>query len=912
MGYNKTLNLPRTSFPMKANLPQREPELLKFWEENRIYHKMLQGKEKIYILHDGPPYANGDIHLGQAYNKILKDIVMKSKALSGYATPYIPGWDCHGLPVELQLLKKLGKRRKSEVDILPFRKKAREYALSFVNRQKKEFKRLGILGEWDTPYLTMNYSYQAKIMEAFLLLYQKGYIYRAEKPIYWCIECETALAEAEIEYEEKVSPSIWVKFKVDDPGKYSLPSSSFILIWTTTPWTLPGNLAVALHPEEYYLWIEKGEETWLVAEKARERVEEEIGSKLGKPLKRVQGKDLEGIAYQHPLFPETKGVIVTAPYVSMEEGSGCVHTAPGHGEEDFHTGERYKLPPFSPVNEKGYFNDKAGEFSGLRIDRANPLIIQKLKQEGSLVKEGEITHTYPHCWRCKKPIIFRATTQWFLGVERHNLRKLALEKVKQVRWVPSASENRIRGMLELRPDWCLSRQRLWGIPIPAFHCRNCAAVIVDNSVLAPILEKVKEEGVDFWFEKEERELLPTGFSCPQCGKTEFRKETDILDVWMDSGVSHFAVLKEKGENFWPADMYLEGSDQHRGWFQTSLLTSLGLFGAPPYREVLTHGFVVDSEGKKMSKSLGNVVDPQDTVKKYGAEILRLWVASTDYSRDMRVSEEIIKGAIDAYRKIRNTCRFILGNLYDFSFSGDAQPKETWWEIDKWIYNRLQKLVEKVLKFYQEYEFIRAFQELYQFAVNDLSSLYLDILKDRLYVFPANSAARRSAQSVLYIILRDYIKLIAPFLSFTAEEVWKHLQEKEESIFLSRFPSPDRVDKELEDKWQKFWTIRERVYQALEEARTNKIIGSSLEARVNITFSQEEEEFIQEFLQDLPMLFIVSQVEVKKGNKWEVKVNKASGEKCERCWLWSETVGKDLEHPNVCSRCSSFLREVNHA
>jgi len=907
MGYDKTLNLPRTSFPMKANLPEREPDFIRFWEENRIYHKMLQKRQKMYVLHDGPPYANGDIHLGQAYNKILKDIVIKSKALSGYSTPYIPGWDCHGLPVELQLMKKLGKRRKDEVEILSFRKRAREYALSFVKRQREEFKRLGILGEWDTPYLTMNYSYQAKIMEAFLILYEKGYIYRGEKPIYWCIECETALAEAEVEYEEKVSHSIWVKFKLENPEGYSLPSSSFILIWTTTPWTLPGNLAVALHPEEYYLWVNKGEEVWLVGEKTESRLEEEIGFKFGRVLKRLKGKELEGIEYQHPLFPQKKGSIVLAEYVSMEEGSGCVHTAPGHGEEDFRTGEKYGLPPFSPVNEKGYFNEEAGEFAGLRVDEANPIIIQRLEKQGALVKKGKITHTYPHCWRCKTPVIFRATTQWFLGVDNHNLRAIALEKVGKIKWVPPASENRIKGMIESRPDWCLSRQRLWGIPIPAFHCKNCGRIIVDRAILTPILEEVKEKGVDFWFEREEKDLLPSGFKCPKCGGGEFRKEKDILDVWMDSGVSHFAVLKEKGEKFWPADMYLEGSDQHRGWFQTSLLTSIGLFGESPYREVVTHGFVVDSEGKKMSKSLGNVVDPQDTVKKYGAEILRLWVASTDYSRDMRISEEILKGTIDAYRKIRNTSRFILGNLYDFSFSEDAQPKEAWWEIDMWAYNRLQKLIEKVLKFYRQYEFVRAFQELYQFAVNDLSSLYLDILKDRLYVFPSASPARRSAQTVLYVILRDYTKLIAPFLSFTAEEIWRHLQEKEESVFLSHFPSPEKVEEELEKKWENFWKMRERVYQVLEEARKNKVIGSSLEAKVNITFTDEESEFVQSFLKDLPMLLIVSQVEVKRGSNWKVEVEKAGGKKCERCWMWSESVGKDSEHPNICSRCINFLR-----
>ena len=903
MGYEKTLNLPKTSFSMKANLPQREPEILNFWEEKDIYHKMLKGKEKKFVLHDGPPYANGDIHLGQAYNKILKDIVIKSKTLSGYSTVFIPGWDCHGLPVELQLMKKLGKRRKEEVEISSFRKKARDYASNFVNRQREEFKRLGVFGEWRNPYLTMNYSYQAKIMETFLSLYKKGYIYRGKKPIYWCIECETALAEAEVEYKEKVSPSIWVKFKVK--GEVS----SYILIWTTTPWTLPANLGVTLHPEESYLWVKRGNESYLVAEKTRDRVEKELGIKFEKILNRKIGKELEGLAYEHPFFNKECKVLL-GEYVSMEEGSGCVHTAPGHGEEDFITGLKYGLSPFSPVDGKGYFTEEAGEFAGLRVNKANKVIIKRLEEKGLLVKSGEITHTYPHCWRCKKPVIFRATTQWFLGVDINDLRKNALKSIKDVNWIPKISYNRIKGMLETRPDWCLSRQRLWGVPLPVFYCKKCGEPVINEEILAPIIDRVRKEGVDFWFEKDEKELLPEGFSCPKCGSKEFEKEKDILDVWMDSGTSHFSVLRK--ENLWPADMYLEGSDQHRGWFQTSLLVSLGLFGKPPYKQVLTHGFVVDNEGKKMSKSIGNVIDPQNIVKKYGAEILRLWVASTDYSRDMRVSEKILKGNIDAYRKIRNTSKFILGNLYDFNFSSDKEPKENWLEIDLWAYNSLQKLIRDVLKSYENYEFVRAFHLLYQFAVREMSSLYLDILKDRLYVFPASSIPRRACQTVLYIILRDYTKLVSPFLSFTAEEVWKNLQEREESVFLSKFPPLEKFDKALEERWNKFWEIREKVYQKLEEARVNKIIRSSLEAKVKISVPENGFEFLESFRGDLPMLFITSQVKIEKGNEWSIEVEKAKGKKCARCWMYSESVGEDSEYPDLCRRCAKFLKEAKYA
>ncbi len=902
--YRQTLNLPSTSFPMKANLPSREPEILKFWEEKKIYYRMLEGKNKVFILHDGPPYANGDIHLGQAYNKILKDIVIKSKSLSGLRTPYVPGWDCHGLPVELQLFRRMGIQKKEEVDPLKFRKEARKYALFYVNRQREEFQRLGVLGDWGNPYLTMDYTYQAKIIEAFMTLVKKGYVYRGKKPIYWCINCETALAEAEVEYQEKKSPSLWVKFPLLQKI-HSLPA--FILIWTTTPWTLPGNVAVALHPEEIYIWVKVKEEVWLFSEKAQERIAKETGVKGEEIKERKKGKEMEGLEYLHPLL-EKKGKIVMADYVTTEEGSGCVHTAPGHGEEDYQTGILYGLEVFSPVDEKGRFTEEVKKYQGLKVWEANKVIVKDLKNKGLLIKEGEIYHTYPHCWRCKNPVIFRATPQWFLGIERNNLRKKALESIHKVKWFPPVSKNRIRGMLENRPDWCLSRQRLWGVPIPALYCQNCGRTILEEKIVNKVIEEVKKQGADVWFEKEVSEFLPPGFRCPECGGKNFRKEKDILDVWLDSGISHYAVLKEREELSWPADMYLEGSDQHRGWFQTSLLASLGIMDNPPYREVLTHGFVVDKEGKKMSKSLGNVIDPQEVVKKYGADILRLWVASSEYSKDIKISEEILSINIDAYRKIRNTCRFILGNLNDFDPEKDALPKEKWWEIDRWAYDQLQKLIQKVKKFYESYQFFRVYQTLYQFAVKEMSSFYLDVLKDRLYVYPPLSPARRSAQTVLYKILTAYVKLMAPILSFTAEEVWQNLPQEEESVFLSSFPESEEWDEERDKKWGKLLQVREKVLQALEKARKDKLIGNSLEARLEIKSEGETFNLLKEFEEDLPMIFLTSQVSLKEGKELEIKVFRAQGEKCARCWMWSETVGKDKNFPQICSRCVKFIKE----
>ncbi len=925
--YSHTLNLPKTKFQMKANLPQKEPATLKFWEENDIYKKMLSKSNKKYILHDGPPYANGDIHLGQSMNKILKDIVIKYKSLEGYSTPFTPGWDCHGLPVELQLFKKLDIKRKEEIDILEFRKKAREYAQSYVDRQRTQFKRLGVLADWDNPYITMSYDYESKIIDAFRELTKKGYVYLDKKPIYWCISCETALAEAEVEYAPHISPSIWVKFPL------TKEKNKFVIIWTTTPWTIPANLAVALHPEYDYAWVDvkiknkiskiKNSETWLIAKDLVKTVMEQLGISDYKITKTNKGKELEGLEYKHPLFNK-KGITVTANYISLEEGTGCVHTAPGHGQEDYLTGIKYKLPIFSPVNEKGLFTDEVGELTGKQVFKANDYIVELLDKTGLLLKSDKLEHSYPHCWRCKKPVIFRACKQWFIGVDRKNLRQRALEKVKQVQWAPGISINRIEGMLKTRPDWCLSRQRLWGVGIPAVYCEKCGVEILNSRVMENVRDTVAKEGADAWFKYEVEKFLPKDFACPKCKNTKgFRKEKDILDVWLDSGISHIAVLKDSKQLDWPADLYLEGSDQHRGWFQTSLLTSVALFDGPPYKTVLTHGFVVDSEGKKMSKSMGNVTNPQVIVNSYGADILRLWAVSSDWENDIRIGEEILKRCVEAYRKIRNTARFILGNLYDFKYPQNAVTRDKWLEIDKWAYNKCLMLLKDVRQAYKNFQFIKAYQLLYQFSNVDMSSTYLDILKDRLYILPADSAERCSAQTVMHFILRTLTQLIAPFMSFTAEEIWQNCDFEEKSVFLTNLTDEQEIDEALEQKWQKIFALRETVQKYLEEARQKQIIGGSLEAEVILRTKDSYIKSLGIPKEDLATIFIVSNVEINPirnpatdtmagssdisseliSNGARIEIKKAPGEKCARCWKWDKKIDKISQ---LCPRCDRIV------
>lgn len=921
MDYSKTLNLPKTKFPMRAGLPRKEPQILEFWGKEKIYEKARKLREESvkFVLHDGPPYANGDIHLGQAFNKILKDIIVKYKLMRGYDTPFVPGWDCHGLPVEHQLFKELGVNKR-DISCVDFRKKAREYAFSFVERQKEEFRRLGVFGHWENPYLTMDYEYESEIIRYFGNLARKGYIHRRMKPIYWCFNCQTALAEAEIEYKIKESPSIYVKFLLKDRIRdIDFSGNVYILIWTTTPWTLPANLAVAVHPELNYILVqeENSREAFIVAQDSFKNIQSEDSDKKWKTVASFSGKTLKGLRYLRP-FLNGEGSVLLAEFVNPEEGTGCVHIAPGHGEEDYFLGLKNNLPIFSPVDDEGRFSDEVKEFKGIKVFEANRLIEEELEKKGAIFKKGKLQHSYPHCWRCGKPVIFRATPQWFLIVDKNNLREKALNLVSsKVKWVPSSSKSRMESMLRERPDWCLSRQRYWGVGIPVVYCNSCKKPILDERVIEIVAKKVAERGSDVWFEEEVDSFVPEDFKCPYCGSTDFSKEQDILDVWFESGISHQAVLVNKMNLNNPADLYLEGSDQHRGWFQTSLLTSVALKGRPPYEKVLTHGFIVDAQGKKMSKSLGNVVDPQEIVRKYGAEILRLWTALEDYSEDIRISDDIIAYATEVYRKIRNSYRFILGNLFDFSPVRDRVDYAELREVDRWILCKLHRLIEEVTEFYEKFRFHEAIQQLHRFTNNYLSAFYFDILKDRLYTFLPASPQRRAAQMALYSILNVLAKLTFPVLSFTSEEVWGYIREmekdREKSVFLSSWPevNPELIDEELEDRWEKIMQFRERVLKRMEEARQDEIISSSLEARLIIKVPEELFGILSNLGEEaLKEIFIVSQIELESSSEEKIEIKKALGKKCKRCWNYSERVGENKEHPFLCERCWKVIEEIN--
>jgi isoleucyl-tRNA synthetase len=928
--YKGTLNLPVTDFPMKANLTQREPDFLKFWQENKIYEKMQEGREKnqSYILHDGPPYANGHIHIGHALNKILKDIIIKYRTMRRYYSPYVPGWDCHGLPIELQVDKNLGDKKDS-IDILEKRKLCREYAQKFVEIQRDEFMRLGVLGDWYRPYLTMTYGYEAATIREFYRFLEKGYVYRGRKPVHWCPSCVTALAEAEVEYNDRTAPSIYVKFRLKDEDARALTGGKgnegvFMVIWTTTPWTLPANLALAVHPEVEYAVIRKGNEYYVVAEPLAGGLTQVIGLD-GETVKKVKGAELAGMKAMHP-FIERESVVVTGEFVTVEEGTGIVHIAPGHGEDDYEIGIKHGLDIYAPVDKNGKFTREAGELEGQFVFKANPVIIDMLSRRNALMGKVDITHSYPHCWRCKKPVIFRATEQWFISVEKDNLREKCLEQIEKVTWIPSWGRDRITAMVKNRPDWCISRQRAWGVPIAVFTCTGCSEIVTDRQVLESVVRQFGEQGADIWFEPGADRFLPQGLTCRKCSGTEFRKEMDILDVWFDSGVSHAAVVERDERLSWPADMYLEGSDQHRGWFQSSLLTSTGTRGRAPFGTVLTHGFVVDGSGKKMSKSVGNVVAPQDVIKKNGAEILRLWVSAEDYRDDIRISDEIVQRLTEAYRKIRNTSRFLLGNISDFD-GGDYRSSLL--EIDRWAMSRLQNLVRKVTSAYESCDFHEVFHSLYNFCIVDMSSFYLDILKDRVYTFRKDSPERRAAQWTMRQILTVITKLIAPILSFTAEEVWRFMRDgRGESIFLSGFPEAEErfLNNDLEQRWAKLQKIRDTVNKALEIKRKEKFIGNSLEALVVLYSTGDAYAMLDAYRDFLPTLFIVSKVELMKydevmGAEEPVKkeafegedlkglyvsVRRAVGRKCERCWNFSTLVGSFADDPDICERCHPVL------
>ena len=924
MSYKETLNLPKTDFPMKANLPEREPEIEELWDEKNLYGAMREkgrGKKK-FILHDGPPYANGDIHIGTALNKILKDIVVRYATMRGYDSPYVPGWDCHGLPIELKAIESLGIKR-HDVGPVELRKKCREYALKYVDIQRKEFKRLGVTGDWDNPYLTLSPGYEAKQIEIFGEMAMKGYLYRGLKPVYWCPECETALAEFEVEYKDIVSPSLYVAFPVVD-GKGVIPESWSFAAWTTTPWTLPANVAVALHPDEGYRAYETPRGTLIMAEKRAEASLKDMGLE-GKPLSgRWKGKDLEKVTVSHPLFDRTSLVII-GEHVNMEEGTGCVHTAPGHGEEDFIACKPYSLPVIMPIDGKGVFTQEAGEFAGLRFDEARKAIVDALRKKGRLISEGEVSHSYPHCWRCKGELIYRATVQWFASVE--GFREEMLRAIDSVKWIPKSGKERIASMVKERPDWCISRQRAWGVPLPIFYCKECGEPLVTRESIKAVADVFRKEGSDAWFERSPEDLLPAGTKCPSCGHGEFSKETDIMDVWFDSGSSHAAVLEERPELSWPADLYLEGSDQHRGWFQSSLITSVATRGQPPYRAVLTHGFTVDAEGRKMSKSLGNVVGPDEVIAKYGADVLRLWAASSDYRGDIRLSWTIVSQMAEVYRKIRNTVRFLLSNLYDFDPAKWDKEGVALEEFHRWALGELNNLIRRVTEHFDSYEFHLLYHDIHNFCVLTMSSFYLDVLKDVLYCSHPEDGERRAAQVTLYTILRTLLRLIAPIMPHTAEEAWQYTPKLEGdpwSVHLMDWPLPDPAfdDPELMGRWEKILETRSVVTKALEKARSEKLIGASLEAEVEVeTADEETRSILERYSRSLPGLFIVSGVSLGKetghreplvvheeGNV-KVRVFKAKGEKCERCWVYSEDVGKDPEHPRLCPRCSEVMSRM---
>lgn len=919
--YKNTLNLPKTDFPMKANLAKREPELLAFWEERGIYQKIQEKNRDAepFILHDGPPYANGHIHMGHALNKVLKDIIVKYRSMKGYYTPYVPGWDCHGLPIEHQVDKKLGSKKHS-TPLIEKRKLCRDYASRFIDIQREEFKRLGVLGDWQNPYITMSYEYEASIARAFLDILKRGYVYKGKKPVHWCPTCVTALAEAEVEYAEKVSPSIYVRFRVLREYAEGISSGDdvYFVIWTTTPWTLPANLALAVHPDVKYVAVKKEDGVYIVADPLRQRLSEEI-SLNGEVIREFKGAELRGIRAAHP-FVDRESVVVTGDFVTTEDGTGVVHIAPGHGEDDYLIGLEHDLEIYAPVDDRGRFTTDALGLKGEFVFKANELIIEKLRELGALLGASEIKHSYPHCWRCKRPVIFRATEQWFISVEKDDLRKKCLDEIDRVQWVPRWGRERIYSMMTGRPDWCISRQRAWGVPITIISCESCGEPVVDDGVFQRIVDSFKSRGADAWFEVPLEEYLGEGYTCKSCGSGQFKKEQDILDVWFDSGVSHIAVCKEDKRLKWPAEMYLEGSDQHRGWFQSSLITSVALMQRAPYDTVLTHGFVVDGKGKKMSKSLGNVISPEDIIKQNGAEILRLWASAEDYRDDIRLSKEILSRLIEAYRKIRNTCRFLLGNIHDFDH---RDYSESLLEIDRWAMSRLQDLIRKVTRAYENYDFHEVFHRIYNFCIVDMSSFYLDILKDRLYTFRADSPERRAAQWTIKEILITITKLMAPVLSFTSEEIWQFMSfTDEESVFLSNFPvvREEFVDLELEKRWQGLIDVRDLVNKALEEKRAQKVIGNSLEAKVVLYAQGERAQLLNQYRDFLPALFIVSSVELSQYSErpedaltseeisdLAVVVQRAEGKKCQRCWNWSETVGSFDDEPEVCSRCYQVLK-----
>ncbi|PYT76678.1 MAG: isoleucine--tRNA ligase [Acidobacteria bacterium] len=937
----KTLNLPKTNFPMKASLPENEPKQLAAWYGAHLYERILEARkgQPLFVLHDGPPYPTGEIHLGTGLNKILKDLIVKTKSMAGYYAPYVPGWDCHGLPIETQVEKELG--GKGKVPPAEFRKLCREFATRYVEQHKRDFKRLGIFGQWNDPYLTMSFDYEATIAGAFLDFMEKGYVYRGRKPVYWCIYDSTALAEAEVEYEDHSSPSIYVRYKLVQDGApaQKIPAelkgkNVYAIIWTTTPWTIPASMALAFNPAFPYAAVETDGEVEIVAAQLEHAVWETLGRKgSGKTLKTYSGQQLAeaGLKFQHPFLNRTVPAVL-ADYVELDQGTGIVHTAPGHGADDFLTGQKYGLETYAPIDDKGVYLEGLPEYKGKDVFAANPIIVKLLADRGALLANHPYKHSYPHCWRCHNPVIFRATEQWFIKMDQtgkgrqKTLRQEALEEIHQVKWIPAWGEDRMHEMIEKRPDWTVSRQRFWGVPIIVFYCQGCGKRLEDYTALRHVVKWFEKEGADAWYQHSPEELLPRGTKCA-CGASHWRKENDILDVWFDSGSSHLAVLKGPE---WPADVYLEGPDQYRGWFHSSLLVATGTRDAAPYRSVVTHGWTLDEQGRPMSKSLGNALYPIEICERWGADLLRLWVASVEYQADVKMSERVMTQLSEAYRKIRNTFRFALSNLGDFDPTRDALANAELEEIDQWMLDRTADLVKKCREWYANYEFHRVYHAIHDYCVVDLSALYFDVLKDRLYTKARKNKSRRSAQTAVWKIADALVRLAAPVLVFTAEEIWKHLPKTAgapESVHQAVFPEAVAlacgIAAREAERWERLAQVRSAVLLALEQARASKAIGGGLEAKVRL-HANARAPGLQELLREkgslLPALFIVTQVVVDPRESdglvpsetlpgLAVKIERADGKKCERCWNYSSHVGENARYPTVCERCSEALEEI---
>ncbi len=927
--YNQTMNLPKTEFPMRAGLPQSEPERLKKWEADRVYDHVMENNEgkPLYVLHDGPPYANGNIHLGTALNKTLKDFIVRYKNMAGFQSPYVPGWDTHGLPTELKARKKAGVDNSSTISDVELRKICREFAEGYIDDQRSQFKRLGGIGEWDNPYITLQKEFEATQIEVFAEMACKGYIYKGLKPVYWCPDCQTALAEAEIEYAEDPCDSIYVKFLVtDDKGLLTQMgadlSKTYFVIWTTTTWTLPANDAICVGPNFTYSLVKWEDEYYVMAEALYESAMKAAGKTGYQVVGTIQGKDLEYMKTAHPFIDRTSLVIV-GDHVTLESGTGCVHTAPGHGVDDFNVCQNYPdIPVIVPVDSLGRMTEEAGEkFAGLTTSQANAAIAEHLKETGALFAMEKIIHQYPHCWRCKNPVLFRATEQWFCSVE--DFKEDAVKAIQDVQWIPAWGEDRITSMVRDRRDWCISRQRKWGVPIPIFFCKECGEPLIDKEAMLAVSRLFREKGSDAWYELNAEDILPAGTKCKKCGASSFDKEKDIMDVWFDSGSTHAAVLSKRPYLKFPADLYLEGADQYRGWFQSSLLTSVATKGTAPYKAVVTHGWVVDGEGRKMSKSLGNGIEPQEIVDQYGADILRLWVASSDYHADIRISKDILKQLSEAYRKIRNTARYILGNLYDFNPDIDRVPLDQLLPIDQWALKKLDELNQKVREGYDAFEFHQVYHAIHNFCVVDMSNFYLDVIKDRLYAEKADGKLRRAAQTAIYTILDAMTRMIAPILAYTADEIWEYMPHHQgadgRNVMYNEMPELTGVkaDEAFTARWDRIHALRDDVQKALELSRKEKVIGKSLEASVTLYCGGELYDFVKSVEEELKTVFIVSHVDVIKGGEgaiqgevegFSVTVGKAGGQKCERCWVYSDTVGADPEHPTLCARCAAIVRE----